>query len=106
MMRFCQADNAIDFVVTTSDGRLVSSGIGSVDPVTKLGEFDPVGTHQAFWRKGLAKALLLTGLHWMRGAGMETAVIRTEVDNIPAQKAYQSIGFQTVDKLYRYTKIN
>ena len=63
-----------------------------------------MGTHRSFWRKGLAKALLLTGLHWMRGTGMETAVIRTEVDNIPAQKAYESIGFQTVDKLYRYAK--
>lgn len=29
----------------------------------------------------------------------------TEADNIPAQKAYESIGFQTADKLYRYAKI-
>ena len=104
MIRFCQTDGALDFVTATANGQLVSSGIATVDQATKLGEFDPVATHRAFWRKGLAKALLLTGLHWMRGAGMETAVIRTGIDNMPAQKAYESIGFQTVDKLYRYAK--
>lgn len=36
--------------------------------------------------------------------GLDTAVIRTEVDNIPAQRAYESIGFQTVDTLVRHQK--
>lgn len=48
--------------------------------------------------------MLLTGLHWLKGAGMETAVIRTGVDNIAAIAAYESIGFQTIDKLWLYEK--
>jgi ribosomal protein S18 acetylase RimI-like enzyme len=74
------------------------------DPVTRLGEFDPVGTHRLYQRRGLAKALLLTGLHWLRGAGMQTAVIRTEVDNLPAQRAYQAIGFRIIDRLFHDEK--
>ena len=42
----------------------------------------------------------------MKGAGMQTAVIRTEVDNIPAQRAYHSIGFQIVDRLFLYEKLS
>lgn len=104
MMPFCRAINAIDIVAATADGQLAASAIAFYDPVTKLGEFDPVGTHQVYQRRGLAKAVLLIGLHWLKGAGMETAVIRTGVDNSPAQRAYEAIGFQTVDKLFVYEK--
>lgn len=106
MMRFCQTDGAVDFVAVTTDGQIVSSAIAFCDPSTQLGEFDPVGTHRDFWRQGLAKALLLTGLHWLKAKGMATAVVRTSINNQPAKKAYESIGFQTVDTLYRYQKRN
>ncbi len=104
MDEFCQAIRAIDFVATTVDGRICSSAVAFNDLVTKLGEFDPVATHQDFQRLGLAKALLLTALHWMRGAGMETAVIRTGVDNVAAIGAYESVGYRVVDKLFLYKK--
>jgi len=105
MMQFCQVAKAIDFVATTTDGLIASSSIAFCDPVTKLGEFDPIGTHRLYQQQGLAKALLLTGLHWMKGAGMQTTVIRTEVDNIPAQRAYHSVGFQIEDRLFVYEKL-
>jgi len=41
----------------------------------------------------------------MKGAGMQTTVIRTEVDNIPAQRAYHSVGFQIEDRLFVYEKL-
>ncbi len=104
MIQICQAIQAIDFIATTPDGLIVSSCIAFCDPVTKLGEFDPVGTHRLYWQRGLAKALLLTGLHWMRGAGMQRAVIRTDVDNIAAQRTYESVGYQIVDRLFLYEK--
>ena len=104
MIQVCQAMGAIDLIATTPDGLIVSSSIAFCDPVTKLAEFDPVGTHRLYWQRGLAKALLLTGLHWMRGAGMKRAVIRTDVDNMPAQHAYHSIGYQIVDRLFLYEK--
>jgi ribosomal protein S18 acetylase RimI-like enzyme len=104
MILFCDAIKAIDFVIATTAGRICSSGVAFYDPVTMLGEFDPVATHQSFQRRGLAKAMLLTGLHWLKGAGMETAVIRTGVENSAAIAAYESIGFRTVDRLWLYEK--
>ena len=105
MMQFCRAVQAVDLVATTLEGLVVSSAVVFCDPGTRLGEFDPVATHRGYQRRGLARALLLTGLHWMRGAGMETAVIRTGVDNVPAQRAYNSVGFEVVDRLFVYEKL-
>jgi hypothetical protein len=48
MFDFCYAIKAIDSVAATTDGRIVSSAVIFYDPVTKLGEFDPVATHQQF----------------------------------------------------------
>ena len=104
IQQFCAVTQTIDFVAATSEGILASSSVAFCDPVTKLGEFDPVATHQRYQQRGLAKATLLTGLHWMKGAGMQTAVIRTGVDNVPALRTYQSIGFRVADRLFVYEK--
>ena len=106
MMRFCEEGQAVDLVAVDDQGTLAASAIVTVDPVTKLGEFDPVGTRQMYQRRGLASALLHEGLKMMRDMGMETAVIRTGIDNIPAQRAYEGVGFETVDKLYNYIKMD
>lgn len=61
---------------------------------------DPVGTHPAFRRQGLARALLLTGLRRLKQRRVETAVLGTSGENIPAQRAFASVGFRT-----QWTKI-
>lgn len=104
MMRFCSGGQAVDLVAVDDQGVLAASAIVAIDPVTKLGEFDPVGTRPSYQRQGLASALLWHGLKMMRDMGMETAVIRTEIDNIPAQLTYEGVGFEIVDKLYNYIK--
>jgi len=106
MMRFCDDGQAVDLVAVDDQGILAASAIVDIDPITKVGEFDPVGTRHSYQRRGLATALLYEGLKMMRDMGMETAVIRTEIDNIPAQRAYEGVGFETVDKLYNYIKID
>jgi hypothetical protein len=44
------------------------------------------------------------GLHGLKGAGMETAVIGTGSHNLPAPHAYHPVGLQIVARLYRYQK--
>ena len=46
----------------------------------------------------------LKPLLWVKLKGMESAVVRTGVDNESAIRLYQAVGFRTVDRLYRYTK--
>ncbi len=40
----------------------------------------------------------------MKEKGMESAVVRTEADKIPAIKLYESNGFAVVEKLFSYVK--
>ena len=58
------------------------------------GSTDPVATHPHFQRLGLARALLLTGLHKLKQRGMQTAVLGTSSENTAMQRAAQSVGFE------------
>ena len=94
----------LDLVALSSTGEIASFGVFLIDPVTLVGELDPVGTRASHQRRGLSKTVLCTGLHYMKSRGMKRAVVRTGVDNMPAIRAYESVGFSVVDHLYRYTK--
>jgi len=45
-------------------------------------------------RHGMGSALLLDGLHWMRGRGVQRAVVNTQLDNHAALSLYQRLGFR------------
>lgn len=66
------------------------------DHHTRVGLFEPVGTHPDFQRKGLGKAVLYEGLRRMQAAGMTKAIVSTPASNAPAIALYQSVGFAIV----------
>jgi len=51
-------------------------------------------THPDFQRRGLARALLLTGLEKLRKRGMNTAVLHTSSRNTAMLKTAQSVGYR------------
>ena len=57
------------------------------------GYTDPVATHPAFQRRGLARALLLTGLQLLKQRGVDTAVLSTWGENTAMQQTAKSVGF-------------
>jgi mycothiol synthase len=62
------------------------------------GWIDSLGTRRGFRRLGLARALLLSGLHRLQNAGMAIAKLGVDTENPnSAQNLYESVGFQ---KLY------
>ena len=85
-------------------GKIVSFALFVTDPTTLVGELDPVGTMTTHRRWGLSRLVLLRGLNWLQEAGMQSAVVRTGVDNLPAIATYSSAGFSVVDHLYTYNK--
>ncbi len=80
--------------VRSPDGRGAAACIIWLDPVNKVGLFEPVGTHPAFQKMGLGKAVMREGLRRMKAAGMTHASVGTGFDNTAAIALYRSIGFQ------------
>lgn len=103
-IKWSEGRKDLDLAAVDSLGEFASFALFLVDPVTLVGELDPVGTRAAHRRKGLSKAVLRTGLKYLSGQGMKQVVVRTVVDNISAIKLYESVGFRVVDKLFRYVK--
>jgi GNAT superfamily N-acetyltransferase len=86
-------DPAREIVVVAPDGRFAAFTMIWLDSVNKVGLFEPVGTHQEFRRKGLARGLMLHALYEMQRLSMTTATVGYDATNAPAAALYQSLGF-------------
>jgi GNAT superfamily N-acetyltransferase len=90
----------LDFVVEAPDGSLASSALGWYDEQNRVGEFEPVGTHPAHRRLGLAQAVMLFGMERFRAAGATHAIVGCRGDAAyPVPKlVYESIGFREISR--------
>ncbi len=93
-----------DIIVVAPDGRVAAFCVFWLDPVNKVGLFEPVGTHPDFQRKGMGRALMLESLRRVKAQGMETAIVCADHDNAAAQRLYESVGFRMVNRLRLYAK--
>ena len=81
------------------DGRLVAYCMCQIFPVENAqtgrneGYTDPVATHPEYQGRGLAKALLLTGLRLLRECGVETPIMGMSSENEKMQRAAKAVGF-------------
>ena len=85
-------------------GQVAAYCIIWTDEVSKVGHFEPVGTHPDFQRKGLGKSLLFDGLRRLKAEGMTEADVCTNHDNAAAIRLYESVGFQRNKRLLTYIK--
>ena len=93
IMDFQQGRPDVDLVAVSNEGVITSYAYCIMDPATRTGEFDPVGTRYTYQRRGLARMVLLEGLRRMQFSGMQQAVVRTQVTNKPAIALYERVGF-------------
>ncbi|TFF91040.1 hypothetical protein EU545_05920, partial [Candidatus Thorarchaeota archaeon] len=56
----------LDLVAEAPDGHFAAIGTVRIDPVSRIAEFEPVGTHPDFRRLGLARAVVAEGLRRLR----------------------------------------
>ncbi len=96
----------LDFAIESADATLVASAIGWFDEANAVAEFEPVGTHPGYRRRGLGRALLLHGMQRFRHAGATHAIVGCRGDAhypIP-KKLYRSVGFRELTRELRYAK--
>jgi ribosomal protein S18 acetylase RimI-like enzyme len=90
----------LDCVVEAPDGALASSVIAWLDPENRVGEFEPVDTHPAYRRLGLARAVNLFALERLRDAGATRTLVLCRGDaQYPIPKLlYASAGFAEISR--------
>jgi len=106
-LRFMQSPVYVpehEIFVMAPDGQVAAYCIIWTDEISKVGHFEPVGTHPDFQRKGLGKSLLFEGLRRLKQEGMTEADVCTNYDNPAAIRLYESVGFQLDKKLLTFQK--
>jgi len=84
--------HALNLVALAPDGAFAAHAGLTYDEHNRLGIFEPVCTHPAHQRHGLARALMLEGMHRLRELGARTAYVETG-DMGPANALYRAVGF-------------
>ena len=77
-----------DLVVEAPDGSFAAFAMAWCDPMARVGEFEPVGTHPDHRRRGLGRAVLRTGWPLLHQAGALDVHVFSESDNAASQALY------------------
>jgi GNAT superfamily N-acetyltransferase len=87
-------------LVEAPDGTMAASTIMWLDDVNRTAEFEPVGTHPGYRRRGLARAMLLHGMHLARAAGAtHTTVACLGAPGYPKARAlFYGVGFRRLSR--------
>ncbi|MBD2111999.1 MULTISPECIES: GNAT family N-acetyltransferase [Cyanophyceae] len=100
-----------DWVAVASDGTLAGFCGGAIDHEEntlknrKEGWINILGTRRGYRRQGLARAMLLQGLHQLQASGMETALLGVDTQNPnQAMGLYESAGFTIKETYLTYQK--
>jgi ribosomal protein S18 acetylase RimI-like enzyme len=87
-------------LVQAPDGTMAASTIMWLDEANKTAEFEPVGTHSGYRRRGLARAMMLHGMHLARAAGAThaTVVCAGAPGHPEARGLYYGLGFRELSR--------
>ncbi|MEV2240709.1 GNAT family N-acetyltransferase [Micromonospora sp. NPDC049891] len=90
----------LHILVQAPDGTMASSTIMWLDPANRSVEFEPVGTHPGYRRRGLARAMMLHGMMVARSAGAThaTVVCLGAPEHPQPRKLYYSLGFRELSR--------
>jgi GNAT superfamily N-acetyltransferase len=87
-------------LVEAPDGTMAASTIMWLDEVNKTAEFEPVGTHPDYRRRGLGTAMLLHGMRLARqaGAARMTVACLGAPGHPSARGLYYGVGFRELTR--------
>lgn len=87
----------LDLVVVAPDGNYAAFTTVRMDPISKIVEFEPVGTHPDKRKLGLAKSIILEGLKRLKKHNPLFICIPGAASNDGAIRLYDSLGFTKED---------
>jgi mycothiol synthase len=93
----------LDLVVVAPDGTFAAYSVVWLDEANGVCMFGPVGTQRAYWRRGLAKAVVSEGLRRMAARQARLAYVDSGLDEA-ANRLYESLGFTDFDRVYHWQK--
>lgn len=93
-------DPQLDLAIETLDGRGAAYSLYWFDPVTKVGLVEPVRVEDEYHRRGLARAMLTTGIERLAVRGARRLKIGFE--SAPAAALYEGLGFQRTTTVTSY----
>lgn len=96
-------DPTLDLIAIAPDGMFAAFCYSEIDPESndRIGRLEGwvnlLGTRRGYRRLGLGRAMLLSGLHRLKAAGMTVALLGVDSENPSgARQLYESVGFQQV----------
>jgi mycothiol synthase len=95
------------FAVDARAGKLVGTSRARLDPAPEggvLGYVGTVGVLPEYRRRGIAQALILRTVEYLRSRGARSAVLFVEDRNSAARSLYESMGWRTVFRTDNYWK--
>jgi GNAT superfamily N-acetyltransferase len=90
----------LHILVEAPDGTMAAETIMWLDEANKTVEFEPVGTHPDYRRLGLARAMMLHGMHQARAGGATHATVAClgALGRPAARDLYCSVGFKELSR--------
>ncbi len=94
----------LDLIVETNNGDLAAFCTFRMDPVSKITQLEPMGTHPRYRKLGLAKSLVLEGLKRSVDHGASLFYIGGSAISPAAAKLYDNTGYTEILKEYVWSK--
>ncbi len=103
-------DQSLDLVAVDQAGKLAAMCYCSIPSIetasseVKEGRTEPIAVAEPYRRRGLGRAMVLSGLKLLKERGMDQALLTTESDNLPAHRLYDSLGYRVAYNACWYAK--
>ncbi len=103
-------DPSLDLIAVNEAGTLAAMCYCSIPSFEtgysdlKEGRTEPIAVAVQYQRRGLGRAVVLSGLRLLRSRGMDRALLTTEQDNRPAHRLYESLGYRLAYHACWYVK--
>ncbi len=94
----------LDLVALAPNGEFAAYCICWLDPETRVGQFEPVGSSPHHRRQGYGAAVMTEGLRRLHTLGAVYATVGTGADNAAALRLYESLGFYEAVRYREWTK--